>query len=134
MSIYRGWKPHHDFRPEQMSEPASRSAVDSSPPIHLRKARPLETLLPRTGAWIATLPADSQPLALAKQFARVANHLCAIWHHPNECRQYFDDLLIDRRGGRKGFPADVMNDLLRLRRLHAEQHPTTDLAWQIPKR
>ena len=131
MSIYRGWKPYHDFRPDPKTEPEIASAA---PPVHLRKAKPLDLLLPRTAAWIASLPPESRPNELARQFARIANQLCATWNHPAECRRYFDGLLVDNRGGRKGFPAEVLTDLLHLRRLHAEQYPTTDLGWQIPKR
>ena len=132
MSIYRGWRPYHNYRPDEVDK--EQRPNETAPPLHLRKAKPLETLLPRTAAWIASLPAASQPHELARQFARIANHLCATWHQPAECRRYFDDLLVDKRGGRKGFPAEVLSELLRLRRLHAEQYPTTDLGWQIPRR
>jgi hypothetical protein len=130
VSIYRGWKAHDNFRPGQRNEPEPVKTA----PVHLRKAKPLESLLPRTANWIAALPQDAQPHHLAKQFARIANELCATWDHPAECRRYLDDLMVDKRGTRKGFPAEVIGDLLRLRRLYVEQYPTTDAGWQIPKR
>lgn len=131
MSIYRGWSPYQNFRPEPKPEADVGTAP---PPVHLRKSKPLETLLPRTEAWIAMLPLDARPHELARQFARIANQLCAMWDHPAECRVCFDELLVDKRGSRKGFPAEVVTDLMRLRRVHADQYPTADLGWQIPKR
>ena len=121
MSIYRGWKPESAYKPD----PKPDSTPPAGPvPSHLRKAQPANVLLPRTAAWIASLPPAARPYALAKQYARIANVFAAIWDSPAECRRYFDDLLVDRRGGRKGFPAEVLGDLFNLRRLHADLYPT----------
>jgi hypothetical protein len=68
-------------------------------------------LLPRTRVWLHSMPAEVRPRALAVQFARIANMLCAAWENPPECRRYLNDLLIDRRGGRKGFPKPVAREI-----------------------
>ena len=38
-----------------------------------------------------------------------------MWGDTEGLRAYFDELFIDRRGGRRGFPPDVLNDLRILR-------------------
>jgi hypothetical protein len=131
VSIYRGWKPEHDYRPaERLDRDGPGNGAQSAPPIHLRKLQPANTLLPKTALWLASLPDAVRPAALAQQFARIANGVALTWHSPGECRQYFGELLIDKRGGRKGFPPDVMGELLRLRNYHATLHPSFDAMWQ----
>ena len=80
-----------------------------------RKATPNNQPFPATFKWIASLPREIRPLALLQQFPRIANMLAQSWHDPAAFREYMFDLLIDRRGGRQGFPQDVRSELLRLR-------------------
>ena len=81
----------------------------------LRKATPVNYLLPMSFAWLRSLPKDVRPMALVTQFPRIANLLALQWSKPPDCCAYFDDLLVDHRGSRKGFPADVNRDLQTLR-------------------
>jgi len=137
MSIYKGWKAQHgyapdsppDGRPEQPRNPSSSSTNDKTPPVHSRKSQPALTLLPRTITWMESLPADFRPNALAAKYARIANSFAIRWHSPEECHRYFDDLLIDRRGNRKGFPLAVMHDIQRLQRLYNTLHPLHEHIW-----
>jgi hypothetical protein len=82
---------------------------------HLRKAVPVERLLPETVRWAARLPEPVRPYALMQQYPRVANRLAAAAASPASLTACLADLLIDRRGGRRGFPAAVAQDLLQLR-------------------
>ena len=82
---------------------------------------------------ITDLPPSARPYQLANRFARIAHNLASMWDRPAECRAYFDDLLVDKRGGRQGFPKEIVAELLRLRHVYADHCPTTDLNWQIPK-
>ncbi|RPH44113.1 MAG: hypothetical protein EHM87_11595 [Burkholderiales bacterium] len=54
---------------------------------------------------------------LADRFPHVLNRLSAVWDSPNAVFELIGELLIDRRGGRRGFPADALYELLALRRL-----------------
>jgi hypothetical protein len=47
------------------------------------------------------------PIHLACRFPRVLNQIARLWNRPARLDDYFDDLLIDRRGGRQGFPFAV---------------------------
>ena len=83
---------------------------------HLRRARPSSEPLPVTFKWIARLPREVRPLALLRQFPRVANELALRAREPEVFRAYLYDLLVDRRGNRKGFPKHVEVELLGLRK------------------
>ena len=72
-------------------------------------------LLSSTVDWLASLPPNVRPLALATKFPRVANRIAKEWREPSACRRDFDDLVYDKRGTRRGFPPDVYVELLALR-------------------
>jgi hypothetical protein len=88
-----------------------------------RKASPVEFLLYKTRKWLDTLPARVQPRALCGNYPRVANLIATMWVDAAGLRDYFDELLVDRRRGRRGFPPDVLSDLRDLRDHHAVLHP-----------
>lgn len=60
---------------------------------------------------------DAYPYALEEKFDRILVIIEKLWGTP-EIEDYFTDLIIDRRGGRQGFPKDVLDDILRLRDFH----------------
>ena len=72
-------------------------------------------LLSSTIDWLASLPPNVRPLALATKFPRVANRIAHEWREPSSCRRDFDELVYDKRGTRRGFPPDVYVELLALR-------------------
>ncbi len=82
--------------------------------------------LPATRRWLAMLAPDVQPQALAAQFPRLANRIAADWGSPEMCRSFLYQLLVDRRGNRQGFPANVTGEILALRSLYSELHPATE--------
>jgi hypothetical protein len=61
-----------------------------------------------------SLPPDVFPGALATHFPRIVNLIAMQWNDHRGCPAYFNELLVDRRGGRQGFPAAVKRDLLKL--------------------
>jgi hypothetical protein len=73
-----------------------------------------QTLIVEAEQWLATLPDDAQSHALAARFPRIVNNIVARLSCPRELADYMDDLLVDRRGNRTGFPVAVMTDLIRL--------------------
>ena len=88
-----------------------------------RGALPVAFLLLNTQEWLDVLPRRVQPYALCKLYPRVANLIAAKWADTEALRAYFDELLVDRRRGRRGFPLEVLNDLCVLREHHAAFHP-----------
>ncbi|MDO8932392.1 MAG: ankyrin repeat domain-containing protein [Rhodocyclaceae bacterium] len=57
---------------------------------------------------------DSYPAHLEERFDRVLSKIEQLWGKP-EVGDYFSELLIDTRGGRKGFPREVMKEIILLR-------------------
>ncbi|HQR04890.1 MAG: ankyrin repeat domain-containing protein [Proteobacteria bacterium] len=53
------------------------------------------------------------PHALERAYDRILVRIEQLWETP-AIDDYFSDLLIDKRGGRKGFPADVLADIIKL--------------------
>ena len=95
-----------------------------------RKSEPTNGLLKPTFAWASTLPIEVQPRSLLFKFPRIANLLAAMWPDPNSFRRYIDDLLVDKRGNRQGFPVDVLRELFELRAHYDEIQPDTTRPWE----
>ena len=98
---------------------STRRGAEPSPPPEatyqdLRVANPNTEPLPITFKWIARLPANVRPLQLLRQHPRIANTLAANWVDPAAFRACLYDLLVDKRGNRRGFPAVVRGELLAL--------------------
>lgn len=72
-------------------------------------------LAPATFKWLASLPREARPNALARQYPRIVNRLAEIWKRPLQCERYIDDLMIDLRGGRQGFPPPVAAEIAALK-------------------
>ena len=132
MSIYRPFQrsPRSDVHQvgEHVVGPDTAQPRESSPVaeqdwVSRRRARPAETLLPVATRWLTALPFDVYPLALAKTFPRIANALATFWERPDALTSYLGELLVDRRGGRNGFPLDVLDELNQLRSYYATLHP-----------
>ena len=89
----------------------------------LRRRQPLDDALPVTIRWVAKLPAEVRPAAMLKQFPRIANVIARAWTDAAEIQAVVDDLLVDRRGGRQGFPLEVTEELLVLRDYYQGRYP-----------
>ncbi|CAG2144650.1 hypothetical protein [Cupriavidus numazuensis] len=78
-----------------------------------REPREAQGLTSDALRWLASLPAEARPMELCRRYPRIGNRLAALWGHCS-VRTYLDDLVIDKRGGRQGFPHDVAVELWRL--------------------
>ena len=77
----------------------------------LRKADPVNYLLPVSKRWLDSLPREVRPLSLATKYARIVNLLAQHWNDHDACATFFGHLLFDRRGNRQGFPVAVKSDI-----------------------
>lgn len=66
-------------------------------------------------AWAKALPPALRPVQLCSRYPRVANRLALCWPDLGLTMRLFDDLFVDRRGDRRGFPPDVKAELMLLR-------------------
>ena len=71
-------------------------------------------LLPIATRWYAELPAEARPELLAARFPAIVNKLALAWPQASRASALLEELLIDWRGGRSGFPWGVFSELLRL--------------------
>jgi len=88
-----------------------------------------ESLLNDTRTWLGSLPKDVRPVELVRQFPRIANRLRHLWKQVARCEEYLDDLLVDRRGTRKGFPSKISEELEALREYYALLYPRDRTTW-----
>ena len=97
-----------------LTKPRSSSVASPQPAgefARLRKADPINYLLPTSLIWLKSLPEEARPIALATRYARIVNTLAQHWNDHPACGAYFDALLVDRRGNRQGFPPAVLADI-----------------------
>lgn len=134
MSIYRdhrrrpyGLPVVDPLKPSQGAE-SPREPAPTAPPCaaaeaRLRRQAPNDIPLGATFKWIAKLPPSVQPIALLRRFPRIANALAGAWNDRDAFRAHMYALLSDRRGGRKGFPTEILGELLALRLYYENLNP-----------
>jgi hypothetical protein len=114
---------------------ASNDASGDDTMARRRRQTPVGDPLPMTFRWVAKLPRSVQPLALLRQYPRIANMMAGMWQDPPSYRSYLHDLLTDRRGNRKGFAQEIVQELVRLRVHYENLHPPVlDVYKDVNKR
>lgn len=111
-------------RPARVNRPAAQDFKAFVPPgPHLREPeRPDDRVLTSVAvAWVRALPRRHQPAQLIRQYPRIVNKFALVWPDPALTEAYFDSLMVDRRGGRRGFPRDVLTDILQLNEYFIQQ-------------
>lgn len=83
-------------------------------------------LLPQTAQWLQSLPEQARPTKCAEHYPRIANRLCKLWPSPLFLKDYLQDLVLDKRGGRQGFPHGITHELEALRRHYELLHPSRE--------
>jgi hypothetical protein len=66
--------------------------------------------------WLIKLPAELRPRQLSESYPRVVNLIAEYWGHPERRIEVLDELLIDSRGKRQGFPPAETHELRNLRK------------------
>jgi hypothetical protein len=66
-------------------------------------------------ALISSLDEPLQPKELALRYPRIVNQIARYWRLPTQMDKYFQDLLMDARGNRQGFPLRIVMELSTLR-------------------
>jgi hypothetical protein len=80
-----------------------------------------EALSPIASAWMRALPARLRPLQMCNAYPRIANRIAGAWGDTEITDGVFNELLLDRRGGRKGFPPAIATEILRLHAYHEQR-------------
>jgi hypothetical protein len=64
---------------------------------------------------------------ISVRYPKVLNRIAAVWDRPLEAERCFDELLLDARGTRQGFPSSVISEIASLRHYyetHVLRKPT----------
>ncbi len=98
--------------------------------IGRRQPQPSAALMPATILWMAGLPAKLRPRLLPVDYTRVANAIAACWNEPAACCRYMDELTVDYRGNRSGFPIAVIMEIAALKNFYETVlHPVPQTVW-----
>ncbi|MGH8588194.1 MAG: hypothetical protein ACREXX_02300 [Gammaproteobacteria bacterium] len=82
-------------------------------------------------ALLESLSLRIRPHELPGRFPRIMNQIAHLWRRPVQLDRYFEELLMDRRDGRQGFPYAVALELNTLKDYHrSEVYPKKDCIWQ----
>lgn len=80
--------------------------------------------------WLDELPDQVRPDRTAARFPHIVNTLSTRWLTPQACLDYFDELLLDNRGDRSGFPPLIARELALLKDYYESAvFPTHQTAW-----
>lgn len=74
-----------------------------------------------THAWLRSIPNGVHPKQLCRHYPRIANRIAVNWEHLHVVDRLLTDLMVDRRGGRKGFTPRIRQEIQRLYALHAKR-------------
>jgi hypothetical protein len=101
--------------PRRQATPQAQPATPSSAPESGATAS--ATLSPAAEQLVLNLR-GRLGLALLPRYPHVLNRIAELWSDSRRLTSYFEDLLIDSRGSRRGFPLEVISELTRLRDYH----------------
>ncbi len=105
-------------------KPNAATQVDYSKRRHQPEKDDLE-LSPAGEALLAYLEESVRPKEIAAGFPRIVNRMAKLWKMPREMERYFEELLADTRGNRKGFPLKILMELSTLKDFYkAKAYPT----------
>jgi hypothetical protein len=134
------WKPVRPRALTVSADPFARSTpyrVEGA--AQRQPASPYDRSLNKSAAnWIQELPPAVRPRESVIRFPRILNRLARYWDSPAMLEQTFNDLLVDKRIGRKGFPPEILSEIRALyahyRYLHPERDDAADLWSSVPAR
>jgi hypothetical protein len=131
-------KPFDFAKPADQPKPKTEASFErplaasgSSDPVALRAPQPPERVKDETVRWLAGLPEHVRPVELCRKYPRIANKIAMLWRRVARCEEFLDELVVDHRGGRKGFPMVIAQELTALRRHYSVLHPSGSSVWDV---
>lgn len=117
----------------QSRSPSPQALVGTSGP-GCRGPQSPDCLNDEARQWLAAVPEKVRPILLSDRYPRIVNNLSKVWEKTLACHDYLDSLILDDRGGRQGFPPDVMLELFQLKSYLEEFRPLPKPLWDMPGR
>lgn len=87
-----------------------------APPLNIDRA-----LQSETHEWLRQIPRWLHPTQLCRHYPRLGNRIALSWADPPQVARLLSDLMIDRRGNRRGFAPRIRQEIERLYRHNAER-------------
>jgi hypothetical protein len=99
-----------------MSQDVDPKAAAAGPTPRREPYREEDLRLSRESeALLSSLNESVRPQQLAERFPRIVNKVATLWRRPMQMDEYFDELIIDKRGNRQGFPLSIIMELTNLK-------------------
>ncbi len=113
------------------STPAPAIPLPAADPAALaRLPAAARELSPQAQRVLASLPASVDLARSCAGFPVVVERLLGQWRDPRSFRATLDSMLMDSRGGRQGFPFDVVSELGALRHYYdSAVFPVASAGW-----
>lgn len=83
-------------------------------------------LHPATAQWLNGFPSRVVPANCAEHYPRIVNRIHQLWTSPAHLKMYLQDLVLDKRGGRQGFPHGIAEELEVFRQYCEVLYPSQD--------
>jgi hypothetical protein len=99
---------------EILAEERNRLAVEEAK-AKAKRGAPRAELDQRSKQILQTIPAEIRPTNIVANFPHIMNLISKSWHEPKEFVKTLDELLMDDRGNRVGFPFAIIVELTDLR-------------------
>ena len=81
-------------------------------------------------ALLASIEESARPKELAAAFPRIVNRMASLWRTPRQLNRYFEQLLTDSRGDRKGLSLGILTELATLKDYYQTKvFPTQHDVW-----
>ena len=116
--------PRQEAEAESRPQPGDDGAARAQNNVLSARAQALTSALPH-------------PIRLKEllNYPHVVNRLADLWGFPVQMRAYLEELLLDRRGTRHGFPLGVIAELTALRSYYETRvHPVRADVWSTVRR
>jgi hypothetical protein len=110
--VYRYFIPHDGIERILLNGEAQQR-FDSATPIRGKMKNP------RLADILCDSP-EKYPYALEARFERILDRIMTLWNDSSALQSYFEELMVDKRGERQGFPQDVARDIFTLSGIYDE--------------
>ena len=94
-----------------------------------------EAMIERLSQMLGEENSGIYPHKTEEKYPRIVDKIAVLWG-TSGMSKYFTELLFDDRGGRAGFPSEVMMEIFRLSNFHESSKPSRgklETAWENPE-
>jgi hypothetical protein len=130
--LWEDLRPEDAMSDQQIDEHQNEQAVAAAKAKSRRvDTGPKRQLDQRAKIIVKALPKPMRPLHTCRDFPHIMNLIASSWHEPKLFVKTLDELLMDDRGDRQGFPFQIIVELTELREHYfTSVHPEALKLWK----